>query len=249
MALFSTKNEQPTENISLANAPEQKQSGLGARAAKGLLKGAFYATLYPVTILPHKLAYNFSKALALGSETWKGKTASVAVGLTLSAAMAATQIYGGLYAGVSAGDTPVSWDRGTHTGYITRLSNKGVWPCNTWEGELGTLGQRGRKGGTVPTEFAFSFSARRFNPATIEKLQSAQANGELVQISHKQSFYNETLFNSFPFSCVQRTPYQITDVHVIADKAEASDNAVQPHTGELGSSQILKPPAIPAPGR
>lgn len=91
---------------------------------------------------------------------------------------------------------------GQRTGNITKLSNKGLPFCKTWEGELAMDNLKTAKGGVSGT---FSFSVK--DPSIVEKLKEAQNSGQTVNLS-----YSQTLFQ---WPCEQKTDYEITAVSLV----------------------------------
>lgn len=79
-----------------------------------------------------------------------------------------------------------NYSEGTRTGVVTKLSHKGlIW--KSWEGSLnqgGTKTTTDDKGNSMVVANAIDFNVS--DPALLEKLQAALANGDRVEINYQQ---------------------------------------------------------------
>lgn len=125
--------------------------------------------------------------------------AAAALGTYLGAAA-----YGGLYAYVAAHDINLPIINGPATegqwkGQIIRLSHKGTFPCDSYEGIIQTSASSRPDSATSD---AYKFSVRKFQKGVLTELQTAIDKNQLVVMTYRDSPLDFT-----ENSCIQHTDH------------------------------------------
>ena len=121
----------------------------------------------------------------------KGKAAVAAFTLAAVAATGAAAVYGGAYAYVAANETRLgflNWPatEGTWTGRVVRFSQKGTFPCATYEGRLQI--------GEASTNYN-DFSVRVLQKDIIKQVEAASRSGERVTLTYRDSRLDQSAFS------------------------------------------------------
>lgn len=205
-----------------------RQSQIDTRTTGDKIRGKLSQIWYSKAMIPARMAYWAASPVwaptlwAVKAGMWglkqESKAAKTLVPTFAAVALAGYGLVGSYmaaYAVVAAGDYywfGQPYSQGERTGRISKLSQVGKFPCNTWEGEL-AMPNLGAGGSST-----FSFSVRNAlgrSDDTIAQLQRAYESQEPVSLSYSQSHWPAEWFDRegegwwLPhidgFNCYQKT--------------------------------------------
>lgn len=158
----------------------------------------------------------FLKEQLWTNRSGKGKALSALFGACALGTTLAVGGYGALYGWVASNDVNLpllNWPatEGQWKGQIIRLSHKGTFPCDSYEGIIQTSASSRPDSATSD---AFNFSVRKFQGDVLAQIHDAIDNNRLVVLTYRDSplEFPEGSWNR----CIQGTDHTPVEVRAIA---------------------------------